>query len=123
MRVTLSGFSLRVFVNKKPLNLEKTTSSVLFVLLLIYDDTTANQTYGEDRMYVILLARFYDIVSPLVQFDAETILLIALENMFDQGKHLALRNKNKLVQRAILKFDFASQIIVNYLYSISILNV
>ena len=100
MRVTLSGFSLRVFVNKKPLNLEKTTSSVLSVFLLIYDDTTANQTYGEDRMYVILLARFYDIVSPLVQFDAETILLIALENMFDQGKHLALRNKNKLVQRA-----------------------
>ena len=36
MRVTHLGFCLRVIVNEKPLNLEKTTSSVLSVLLLIY---------------------------------------------------------------------------------------
>ena len=35
MRITPLGFCLRVIVNKKPLNLEKTTSSVLSVLLLI----------------------------------------------------------------------------------------
>ena len=29
-------FCLRVIVNEKPLNLEKTTSSVLSILLLIY---------------------------------------------------------------------------------------
>ena len=39
MRVTLFGFCLRVIVNEKPLNLEKTTSSVLSVLLLIYGVT------------------------------------------------------------------------------------
>ena len=36
MRVTPLGFCLRVIVNEKPLNLEKTTSGVLSVLLLIY---------------------------------------------------------------------------------------
>ena len=36
MRVTPLGFLLRVIVNEKPLNLKKTTSSVLSVLLLIY---------------------------------------------------------------------------------------
>ena len=35
MRVTPLGFCLRVIVNKKPLNLEMTTFSVLSVLLLI----------------------------------------------------------------------------------------
>ena len=35
MRLTPLGFCLRVIVNEKPLNLEKTTSSVLSVLLLI----------------------------------------------------------------------------------------
>ena len=30
------GFCLRIIVNEKLLNLEKTTSSVLYVLLLIY---------------------------------------------------------------------------------------
>ena len=39
MRVTPLGFCLRVIVNEKPLNLEKTTSSVLSVLLLIYTPT------------------------------------------------------------------------------------
>ena len=34
MRVTPLGFCLRVFVNEKRLNLEKTTSSVLSVLLI-----------------------------------------------------------------------------------------
>ena len=34
--VTPFGFYLRVIVNEKPLNLKKTTSSVLSVLLLIY---------------------------------------------------------------------------------------
>ena len=37
MRVTPLGFCLRVIVNKNPLNLEKTTSSGLSVLLLIYE--------------------------------------------------------------------------------------
>ena len=37
MRVTPLGFYLRVIVNEKPLNLEKTISSVLPVLLLVYD--------------------------------------------------------------------------------------
>ena len=37
MRVTPLGFWLRVIVNEKPLNLLKTTLSVLSVLLLIYD--------------------------------------------------------------------------------------
>ena len=32
MRVTPLGFCLRVFVNEKPINLEKTTTSVLSVL-------------------------------------------------------------------------------------------
>ena len=36
MRVTPLGFCLRVIVNEKPLNLEKTTSSDLSVLILIY---------------------------------------------------------------------------------------
>ena len=36
MRVTPLGFCLRVIVNEKPLNLEKTTYGVLSVLLLIY---------------------------------------------------------------------------------------
>ena len=36
MRVTPLGFCLRVSANEKPLDLEKTTSSVLSVLLLIY---------------------------------------------------------------------------------------
>ena len=36
MRVTPLDFCLRVIVNEKSLNLEKTTSSVLSVLLLIY---------------------------------------------------------------------------------------
>ena len=36
MHVTPLGFCLRVIVNEKPLILEKTTSSVLSVLLLIY---------------------------------------------------------------------------------------
>ena len=40
MRVTPLGFCLRVIVNEKPLNLEKTTSSVLSVLLLIYVPAT-----------------------------------------------------------------------------------
>ena len=39
MRVTPLGFCLRVVVHEKPQNLEKTTSSVLSVLLLIYDLT------------------------------------------------------------------------------------
>ena len=37
MRVTPLGFCLRVIVNEKLLNLEKTTSSVLSVLFLVYD--------------------------------------------------------------------------------------
>ena len=36
MRVTPLGVRLRVIVKEKPLNLENTTSSVLFVLFLIY---------------------------------------------------------------------------------------
>ena len=36
LRVTLLDLCLRVIVNEKPLNLEKATSSVLSVLLLIY---------------------------------------------------------------------------------------
>ena len=36
MRVTPLGFCLRVIVNEKTLNFEKTTSSVLSILLLIY---------------------------------------------------------------------------------------
>ena len=36
MWMTSLGFCLRVIVNEKPLDLEKTTSSVLSVLLLIY---------------------------------------------------------------------------------------
>ena len=39
MRVTPLGFCLRVIVNEKPLNLEKTTSSYLSVLSLIYGVT------------------------------------------------------------------------------------
>ena len=31
------GFCLRIIVNEKPLNLEKTTSSALFVFLLFYN--------------------------------------------------------------------------------------
>ena len=37
MRLTPLGLCLRFIVNEKPLNLEKTTCSVLSVLLLIYD--------------------------------------------------------------------------------------
>ena len=37
MHLTPLGFCLRVIVNENPLNLENTTSSVLFVLLLIFD--------------------------------------------------------------------------------------
>ena len=37
MRITPLGIFLRIMVNDKPLNLEKTTSSVLSVFLLIYD--------------------------------------------------------------------------------------
>ena len=37
MHVIPLGFCLWVIVNKKPLHLEKTTSSVLSVLLLIYE--------------------------------------------------------------------------------------
>jgi len=33
------GFCLRVIVNANPLNLEKTTSSVISVLLVIYEGT------------------------------------------------------------------------------------
>ena len=36
MRTTLLGFYLRVIENEKPLNLEKTTPSVLYVFLSIY---------------------------------------------------------------------------------------
>ena len=36
MRITPLDFCLRVFVNEKPLNLEKPTSSVLSVLLFIH---------------------------------------------------------------------------------------
>ena len=36
MRVTPLGFCLKVIMNEKLLNLEKTTASVLSVLLLIY---------------------------------------------------------------------------------------
>ena len=36
MRVTPLGFFFRIILKEKPQNLEKTTSSVLFVLLLIY---------------------------------------------------------------------------------------
>ena len=36
MRLTPLGFYLRVIVNEKPLNLEKTISCVLSVLLLVY---------------------------------------------------------------------------------------
>ena len=36
MRITSLGFCLRFIVNEKPLNLEKTTSRVISVLLLIY---------------------------------------------------------------------------------------
>jgi len=36
IHVAPSGFCLRIIVNEKLLNLEKTTSSVLYVLLLIY---------------------------------------------------------------------------------------
>ena len=35
MRVTSLGFCLKVIVNEKPLKLEKTTASVLSVLLVI----------------------------------------------------------------------------------------
>ena len=38
MRVTPLGFCLRVILNENPLNFEKTTSIVLSVLLLIYDE-------------------------------------------------------------------------------------
>ena len=47
MRVISLGFCFRVIVNEKPLNLEKTTSSVLSVLLLIFDlPRTAPTTIG-----------------------------------------------------------------------------
>ena len=36
MHITPLGYCFRVIVNEKPLNLEKTTTSVLSVLLLIY---------------------------------------------------------------------------------------
>ena len=39
MRVTSLGLCLRVIVNEKPLNFEKTTYNALSVLLLIYDQT------------------------------------------------------------------------------------
>ena len=39
MHVTPSGFYLRVIVNEKPQNRVKTTSSVISVLLIIYDQT------------------------------------------------------------------------------------
>ena len=43
MRVTPLGLCLRVIVNKKPQNHEKTKSSVLSVLLLIYGTTLCNK--------------------------------------------------------------------------------
>jgi hypothetical protein len=42
MRVTPLVFYLRVIANENPLNLENTTSSVLSVLLLIYDKLVWN---------------------------------------------------------------------------------
>ena len=36
---TFLGFCLRVIVNEKPINLEKTTSSILSILVLMYGST------------------------------------------------------------------------------------
>ena len=42
MRIAPLSFCLRVLVNEKPLNLKKTTSSVLSVLLLLYGSNILN---------------------------------------------------------------------------------
>ena len=64
MRVTPLGLCLMVIVNSKPLNLEKTTSSVLSVLLLIYD-------WKKQKMKVLITQIFkihlkYNIVEALL---------------------------------------------------------
>ena len=43
MRVTPLSVCLRFIIYEKPLNLEKTTSNVLSVLLLIYDNFAINK--------------------------------------------------------------------------------
>ena len=54
MRVTPLGFCLRVIVNEKLLNLEKTTSSVLSVLLLIYACEVALQSFNKNKVPIKL---------------------------------------------------------------------
>ena len=54
MRVTPLGLCLKVILNEKPPNLEKTTSGVLYVLLLIYSydslkTSPGNIKYAECR--------------------------------------------------------------------------
>ena len=56
MRVTSLGLCLRVIVNEKFLNLEKTTPSVLSGLLLIYDkDSFVTRAYGEPTEVNVLI--------------------------------------------------------------------
>ena len=45
MRVIPLGLCLRTIVNEAPLNLEKTTASVLSVLLLIYESDSFDYKY------------------------------------------------------------------------------
>ena len=57
MRVTPLGLYLRVIVNEKPLNFEKTLISVLSVLLLIYDfiiDIYMNNINSKERNKMFL---------------------------------------------------------------------
>ena len=49
MRVTPMGLCLRVIVDEKPQDLDKKTSSILFVLLLIYSLT---QNFGNSNEFI-----------------------------------------------------------------------
>ena len=64
MRRTSLGFCLRVIVNEKTLNFEKTTYSVLSVLLLKYGSNNSFQIYCFLWIDQLFGALSYDRISP-----------------------------------------------------------
>ena len=77
--VTPWGFCLRVIVNEKPLHLEKTTYSVLSVLLIIYGFTGYLNKHGNSEAYTKSSLLRFSVVVPnfiLVMSILEYILCI-----------------------------------------------
>ena len=65
MRVTPLGFCFRVIVNEKLLNLEKTTSSVRYVLLLIYEKdalSLSTRVLKNVKCFYLELCKFMNVV-------------------------------------------------------------